>query len=86
MPARSVEAIAVPGDAIEDAIVAAGGQTLARATYASRNQYGGEADYDEEYDERDRDRWEPGETWRGRDDELEYPPDELYSESTLPPG
>ena len=35
--------------------------------------------------ERDDERWEPGETWREYGDQLEYPPDELYGESTLPP-
>ena len=77
------------GDAVEDAIVASGGHTLARVTHASRDRY--EDEYDEEYGEyeddyeREDERWEPGETWRENGDQLEYPPDELYGESTLPP-
>ena len=33
-------------------------------------------------DEREDERWEPGETWREYGDQLDYPPDELYGEST----
>jgi tetratricopeptide (TPR) repeat protein len=67
-------------DAIEDAITAAGGRTLARVGQGSRRY-----DEAEDYDERD-ERWAPGETWGQYGDQAEYPPDELYSESTLPPG
>jgi tetratricopeptide (TPR) repeat protein len=71
-------------DAVEEAIIASGGRTLARATHVSRDRYEDEAEDYEEYD--DRDRWAPGETWREYGDQLEYPPDELYGESTLPPN
>ena len=67
-------------DAIEDAIIASGGRTLARATHAPRDRY------DDEDEERDRDQWAPGETWREYGERIEYPPDELYGESTLPPN
>ena len=85
-------------DRVEEAILASGGQTLARHTRGYRDDHrvaddrdrdGGDDyedeyddDYDEEYEEvaagRD-DRWAPGETWNGATDEL-------YRESTLPPG
>jgi tetratricopeptide (TPR) repeat protein len=75
------------GDAVEDAIISSGGRTLARVTHASRDQYGDDydEDYDEYEDEREDERWEPGETWREYGDQLDYPPDELYGETTLPP-
>ena len=73
------------GDAVEDAIVASGGHTLARVTHASRDRYEDEYDEDEDEYEREDERWEPGETWREYGDQLDYPPDELYGESTLPP-
>jgi tetratricopeptide (TPR) repeat protein len=75
------------GDAVEDAIISSGGRTLARVTHASRDQYEDEYDegeYGDDY-EREDERWEPGETWREYGDQLDYPPDELYGESTLPP-
>lgn len=71
---------------IEDAIVASGGRTLARAT-AARPRY--DEDYEEPgaYAQETRGpRREAIETWGGQPDDLEYPPDELYDESTLPPN
>jgi tetratricopeptide (TPR) repeat protein len=73
------------GDAVEEAIISSGGRTLARVTHASRDQYGDEYDEDEDEYERADERWEPGETWREYGDQLDYPPDELYGETTLPP-
>jgi tetratricopeptide (TPR) repeat protein len=70
-------------DAIEDAIIASGGRTLARVTHAPRDQYDEELD---EYGDRENERWAPGESWREYGEQLEYPPDELYEESTLPPN
>jgi hypothetical protein len=70
-------------DAVEDAIIASGGRTLARVTHAPRDRYEDEAD---EYDDQHRDQWAPGETWREYGDQLDYPPDELYGESTHPPN
>ena len=78
---------------VEQAILASGGQTLARHARGYRDdravaeeydEYEDEYnDYDDEYgDEVDvaaDDRWAPGETWNGATDEL-------YRESTLPPG
>jgi tetratricopeptide (TPR) repeat protein len=73
------------GDAVEEAIISSGGRTLARVSHASRDQYGDEYDEDEDEYERADERWEPGETWREYGDQLDYPPDELYGETTLPP-
>jgi tetratricopeptide (TPR) repeat protein len=74
------------GDAVEDAIISAGGRTLARGRYAaSRDEYEDEIDEYDDYDEREDERWEPGETWRDYGDQLDYPPDEVFGETTLPP-
>jgi hypothetical protein len=70
-------------DTVEEAIISAGGRTLARVTQTRRDRRDDEYD---DYDVRERDAWEPGETWVGYDDQLDYPPDELHSEATLPPN
>ncbi len=76
-------------DRIEDAILSAGGRTLARAS-AARSEY-----MDDERDQRPERAyaaderaasWSPGESWQASGDQLDYPPDELYKESTLPPN
>ena len=73
-------------DAVEDAIISAGGRTLARGRYAAaRDEFEDELEEYDEYDQRDQERWEPGETWRDYGERLEYPPDEVFDESTLPP-
>jgi tetratricopeptide (TPR) repeat protein len=69
-------------DAIEDAIVAAGGRTLARVTHAGRRF----EDEDRYAETEPKERWAPGETWGDYADQVEYPPDEVYEESTLPPA
>jgi hypothetical protein len=78
-------------DRIEEAIVSAGGQTLARHASAR-----GEYDDRYEYDRYEQDsRYAEGirtpqtqrdETWRKETGDLDYVPDELYEESTLPPN
>jgi len=80
-------------DRVEEAILASGGQTLARHTRAYRSddrsvasgdqeERDNRGDYGDDYDEDltadGDDRWAPGETWNGTTDEL-------YREATLPP-
>jgi len=61
-------------DRVEDAIVDSGGQTLARTTARYQND-------DDYYDDEVQD-----ERWTDYDRDLPYPPDEVYSESSLPPA